>query len=137
SSLGAGPRPSPAEEDAIDIGEVFEPAPGDASPLPIPDYGTTFGSPEAARGVGAAGPAAGDGRSMADAFAALLDAERRDDTPPAPGAPVVDERLIEEIVTRVVQRLADEDVRAMVADIVSRVAERAVREEIARLKASL
>ncbi len=145
SALSPGAlRPAPPDEPVVS--SDHEEWPGSAgwpSTLETPDLGTTFASPEAVAGgkplqesdgEGAEPPPAGP--SMAEAFTALLDAERQHDRPRSGGTPI-DDRLIDEIVNRVVRRLADDGVRQVVADIVSRVAERAVREEIARLKASL
>jgi hypothetical protein len=42
--------------------------------------------------------------------------------------------VIDEIVTRVLNKLSDDVVRATVSDTVSRVAERLVREEIERIR---
>ena len=144
SALSAGGRSLPPVEPAApDFGGEPEP-PEAAGAFDFPDFGATFGSPEAAGGrpfedVGMRLPGgerdAAGGPSMAEAFAAMLDAERPHGRPQPDTA--IDDRLVEEIVTRVVHRLADQGVRDVIADIVSRVAERAVREEIARLKASL
>ncbi|HVC20284.1 MAG TPA: response regulator [Vicinamibacterales bacterium] len=126
SALASGPVP--AAPDVIEA-PAFEvafvpPAPSDS---PAIAFDAVAPAPEESKA----------GRSMADAFVALLDAERR--SAGGPGGPglVVDEALIEEIVARVMRRLADQGVRHVVADIVSQVAERMVREEIVRLKTSL
>ncbi len=50
-------------------------------------------------------------------------------------APEVSDELVERIVRLVIERMAERDVRQVLADTVSRVAERLVREEIERLKA--
>ena len=73
---------------------------------------------------------------LADAFAALLAAEEGHASgqvidlalPPPPA--VISEEIIEEIVRRVVARLADDSMRRVVVDT----AERLVREEIERIK---
>jgi hypothetical protein len=78
--------------------------------------------------------------TIADAFAALLADEEghrpaapvRLPTQPVP--PAVGEDVIEEIVRRVVGRLALGAVKDVVADVVSEIAERLVREEIARIR---
>jgi CheY-like chemotaxis protein len=83
--------------------------------------------------------------ALADAFAALLAAEESEAGPTAapvwpaslPPAAEVNERLIEDVTRRVLDRLSDQVVRDTVADIVARVAEQLVREEIERIKASL
>ena len=51
-----------------------------------------------------------------------------------PAAPVISDEVIEEIVTRVLQRMSDRVVRETVTDIVSQTAERLVQEEIERIK---
>ena len=51
-----------------------------------------------------------------------------------PPAPVITDDLIEEIVSRVMQRMTDRVVRETVTDIVSQTAERLVQEEIERIK---
>jgi hypothetical protein len=52
-----------------------------------------------------------------------------------PAAPVISDEMIEDIVTRVIQRMTDRIVRDTVTDIVSHTAERLVQEEIERIKA--
>ena len=51
-----------------------------------------------------------------------------------PPAPIITDDLIEEIVSRVMQRMSDRVVRETVTDIVSQTAERLVQEEIERIK---
>ena len=51
-----------------------------------------------------------------------------------PPAPVITDDVIEEIVSRVMQRMTDRVVRETVTDIVSQTAERLVQEEIERMK---
>jgi hypothetical protein len=51
-----------------------------------------------------------------------------------PVAPVITDDVIEEVVTRVLQRLSDKVVRETVTAIVSATAERLVQEEIERIK---
>jgi CheY-like chemotaxis protein len=83
--------------------------------------------------------------TLADAFAALLEAEQRGDEPsaraiwPAAAEPtaIVTDDLIEEVVRRVLARLPDGTVREAVKDAVSGVAERLVLEEIQRIKAAI
>lgn len=51
-----------------------------------------------------------------------------------PAAPVITDEVIEEVVSRVLQRLSDRVVRETVTEIVSKTAERLVQEEILRIK---
>jgi CheY-like chemotaxis protein len=53
---------------------------------------------------------------------------------PAPASPPVPDALIDEVVTRVLQRLSDRVVRETVTEIVSKTAERLIHEEILRIK---
>jgi CheY-like chemotaxis protein len=53
-----------------------------------------------------------------------------------PVAPVITDEVIEEVVSRVLQRLSDKVVRETVTEIVSQTAERLVQEEIDRIKNS-
>ena len=77
---------------------------------------------------------------VADAFAALLAVEQGE-----PGAtpvrltsgaaePVITDALLDELTRRIIQRLAPDQVRQVVAQVVSEVAERLVREEIERIR---
>jgi len=79
--------------------------------------------------------------SIADAFGALLAAERSEPLPanaPAwPAAAPVDDALVEKVTRQVLAQLSDRIVRETIADLVSQVAERLVREEIERIKASI
>lgn len=82
-------------------------------------------------------PAAGR-NTIADAFAALLAVEQGE-TPSHPvrlvaSEPVITDALIEEVTRRVLERLASDKLRPVVADVVSSVAERLVREEIDRIR---
>jgi len=68
---------------------------------------------------------------LATAFAALLAVEQGRTVPPVvPPPAAVSEATIEEIVRRVLARLADDTMRALVLDTT----ERLVREEIERIK---
>jgi hypothetical protein len=74
------------------------------------------------------------GPSLADAFAALLDAERASArTAPSSVQPGLDD-AVELAVRRALERLSERMVRDMASDILTRVAERIVREEIARIR---
>jgi CheY-like chemotaxis protein len=82
---------------------------------------------------------------LADAFAALLAAERNDPLPAAApawpataaSAPAITDDLIEDVTRRVLDRLTDRVVRETVADVASALAERMVREEIEKIKESI
>ena len=80
---------------------------------------------------------------LADAFAALLAAERSAPAPaatpvwPPPPAASVPVDLVEQVTRSVLDRLSDRIVRETVRDIVSAVAERLVREEIERIKSNI
>jgi hypothetical protein len=90
-----------------------------------------------------ASPASG---LIAEAFTALLGLEEGvpgakpvrlttgDSTPPPPPEPQISDRVIDDIVRRVVQRLGPDAVRAVVVDVVSEISERLVREEIERIR---
>ncbi len=75
---------------------------------------------------------------LADAFAALLAADQRQQESPADassGRPADD--LVEHVTRRVLAHLSENVVRETVTAIVTEVAERLVREEIERIKAAL
>jgi CheY-like chemotaxis protein len=100
-------------------------------------------SAPAAPPIGAAAAAAVP--PLADAFAAILAAERHNGEPALPAAwrpassapsPLSDD-VIEEVTRRVLERLSSQAVRDAVTDLVSGIAERLVREEIERIKASV
>ncbi len=94
----------------------------------------------------AAEPLPGSDQSpVAQAFSALLAAERGDLTAlPLPGiwpaqgltAQAVDE-IVDRVTREVIERLTDRTVREAVTDAVSRIAERLIREEIDRVKATI
>jgi len=69
--------------------------------------------------------------SLAEAFAALLSAEEgRRVSPATTGSATISDEAMNEIVERVIARMADRVVRETVIDV----AERLVREEIDRIK---
>src|SRR5262245_2333760 len=79
------------------------------------------------------------GRAVADAFSALLAVEQGEPGAfpvrlVATAAPQITEDLIEQIASRVIDRLGHGALREVVADLVSTVAERLVREEIERVR---
>ena len=65
-------------------------------------------------------------------FATLSAAKAEAAARPVP--PVVTEEMIEDIVSRVLQRLTDRVVRETVTEIVSKTAERLVQDEIEKIK---
>jgi hypothetical protein len=79
---------------------------------------------------------------IADAFMALLALEQGE--PGAhpvrlttrPDEVIVTDAMVDEVVRRVLERLAPDAARAVVVEVVSEVAERLVREEIARIRSS-
>jgi CheY-like chemotaxis protein len=93
----------------------------------------------------AATPAAAAPRpSLAEAFAALLAAERSGNgmsaLPPAlaPSArPIPVDDIVEQVTRRVIEQMTDAVVRETVSNIVSATAERLVREEIERIKSNI
>ena len=82
---------------------------------------------------------------LADAFAALLAAERSEPPPsiapawpaPGPATVAVTDEVIEQVTRRVLDRLTDRVVRETVSEKISAVAERLVREEIDRIKSAI
>jgi CheY-like chemotaxis protein len=83
--------------------------------------------------------------SLADAFAALLAAEKEEERPAmvpiwpasAPSSSLAQDEVVEQVTRRVLDHLSDRVVRETVSDLVSSIAERLVREEIERIKASI
>jgi CheY-like chemotaxis protein len=91
--------------------------------------------------AGAAPPADEQGAglpSLADAFAALLAADREETVPGrrASAGPAADD-LVEHVSRRVLAHLSENIVRETVAGVVAEIAERLVREEIERIKAAI
>jgi len=82
-------------------------------------------------------------RSLADAFAALLAAERSMPAAPRPLAPArspmpqAGDDVIEAIAQRVIERMSERVVRETVRELALETAERLVREEIERIKSSV
>jgi CheY-like chemotaxis protein len=102
-----------------------------AAARPLPSSGRDAGAPPADR-PGAGLPA------LADAFAALLAADREETVPGRSGSagPATDD-LVEHVARRVLAHLSENVVRETVAGVVAEIAERLVREEIERIKASI
>jgi CheY-like chemotaxis protein len=118
-SFEAEPEPvaSPAPPPSSSF-ETVAPAPQRSSSIEQPSFQAPASAPP--------GPP-----SLAEAFAALLAAEQGRPFSPAASAPVpVDERAIEEVTRRVLDRMSDRVVKETVVDL----AERLVREEIDRIK---
>jgi CheY-like chemotaxis protein len=119
------PLAAPEEPPVERVEEAGWPRKSSAPPLRVP-----------AQSEGAAAMSTGPA-SLADAFTALLRAERS--TAPAPAAPNEAsapelETIVELATRRVLERLSDRVVRDMAPDIITRVAERMVREEIQRIR---
>jgi len=88
-------------------------------------------------------PPGGGGNVILDAFNALLAMEQGEPRPAAraqtgAAAPIaVTDELVDEVARRVIERLAPNAARDLVAQVVSEVAERLIREEIARIRAAV
>ena len=103
-------------------------------------FSTLSASPRPPRSEAASDAEPAGSSVIADTFAALLALE--EGTPgakpvrlvSAEAEPRVTDALVEELTDRVVQRLAPDAVRAVVAGVVSEIAERLVKEEIARIR---
>lgn len=122
AQLGAAPSPSTAGREEF-VARVADPT-GDQPPA------TLAGPPPSALAL-----------NVADAFGVLLGAEQGEGPPlrprsAGPGAWTPSDEFVEQLVTRVLQRLGDSVVRERVDEIVSAIAERLVHEEIDRIKAS-
>ena len=132
------PAPMPASRGEI----AWKPAPEVAAPVleepryvpPPPAPAVRAPVSEPAERPRVETPAAAP--TLAEAFAALLAAEQGRPFAPAAGQPTaaaaVDDRTLEEITRRVLDRMNDRVVRETVLDV----AERLVREEIDRIKSS-
>ena len=134
------------------VAAVAEPKPAAPTPAPVtmpaaPAVATLTPPPSAVQVPPAAKPSSTSSATsgalppLADAFAALLAAERGEGKPHAAlqwpaSAPSADD-LIDKVVRQVLDRLTESSMRETVADVVSQIAERLVREEIERIKASV
>jgi len=129
----AAPKPEPGREPDPPPAPELPPAPEPvAAPerVPVP--------------VGERQPASG---LIAEAFGALLALEDgqpgaravrltfdEKTAPPAAVEPTITDAMIEDVVRRVIDRMAPDVIRTLVADIVSETAERLVKEEIDRIR---
>jgi CheY-like chemotaxis protein len=114
--------------------DILQP-PAPAEPLPSPQSSTNASAPASRAAATQPVP------PLAEAFAALLEAEQNMPASPAtawgPPPPAITDERVEEIVRRVLDQLSGQMVRETVADLVSTLAERLIREEIDRIKASI
>ena len=136
--LTGGPPRKPADE--AEPPRAVVPAPA-LVPLPAPMLTPPSAAqiPPPAPVVQPSAPRAQDAASadpvpsLAEAFAALLAAERGQPVPPSQIRPgMISDEVIDDIVGRVTERMNERAVRDTVVDV----AERLVRDEIARIKAS-
>jgi CheY-like chemotaxis protein len=120
--VASAPQPVPAAAPAV---------PSAVSTWSRPAVEPTEAPGSQAAGEQAAGPAVPRAATLAEAFAALLSAERGQPIAPASvRAQDIPDDTIEEIVRRVIERMGSAAVRETVLDV----AERLVREEIDRIK---
>jgi hypothetical protein len=128
----AEPKPAAPTPAAAPV-STAAPAPSPVSVPPAPKA-SSISSFSSANSSGALPP-------LADAFAALLAAERGEGKPLAapqwPASAPSPDDLIDKVVRQVLDRLTESSMRETVADVVSQIAERLVREEIERIKASV
>ncbi|HEV3215652.1 MAG TPA: response regulator [Vicinamibacterales bacterium] len=108
-------------------------APRPLSPPPPPQTAPSPVLARAAPGVPpAAAPPPAAARIALNPLAELSAVKA--DAPLRPAAPAITDEMIEEVVSRVLQRLSDQVIRETVAQIVSKTAERLVEDEIQRIK---
>lgn len=100
-------------------------------PVPVPPAAPVLAAPEPVPAPAPAPPPPAPRPSLSNAFAALLAAERSQPAAHVPTPPTaLSDAAVEEVVKRVLARMADDAVHRVVLDA----AERLIREEIARLK---
>jgi CheY-like chemotaxis protein len=150
SAAGRGPADDPfADKDLPTLaGLVGDPSVRSQSPVPEfgritappvepPDVSPTLASAPREPAPAAHSTPAGS-NAIAEVFRVLFAAEHgdRDALQRFQGTaqPVVTDDLVNEVTRRVLERLAPDTARQLVADIVSEVAERLVREEIERIR---
>jgi CheY-like chemotaxis protein len=110
-------------------------APSVAHAVPVPHAAAaSAAAPAAAMPSATPKPAATSSGTNPFASLSAVKAELAAAAAARPAAPVITEEIIEEVVSRVLQRLSDRVVRETVTEIVANTAERAVREEIERIK---
>ena len=135
------PEPPIELEQPIDLDEWSAPQESAPAQAPTPIHPAAPPSHTPSRPPQATSPVVTSLPPLADAFAALLDAEQGEPAPTARpawpsathSAPAVTDDLVEQVTRRVLDQLTDRVVRETVAEI----AERLVREEIERIKASI
>ncbi len=116
-----------------------------AGPVPSGDLRAEAVAPGHAAPALAEPPAGADRSPVAQAFSALLAAERGDAAvpagpplwPPQGLSPQAIDDIVERVTREVIERMTDRSVREAVTDAVSRIAERLIREEIDRIKATI
>ena len=115
------------------LGTTVSPVPPALGPEPVISKSGDVSAPEAvpARSAPVSSPMPTSIPTLNEAFAALLSAEQGHPIAPRPeSSQALSNEAIEEIVRRVIARMADSDMRRAVLDT----AERLVREEIDRIK---
>jgi CheY-like chemotaxis protein len=132
SRLSASAEPVAPDAEAATAPPAVNPTEGAAPAEEPADGGTATDTAASTKmpGPGLAG--------LADAFAALLAADRRDQASRASASSerVLDD-LVEQVTRRVLAHLSENVVRETVTAVVTEVAERLVREEIERIKAAI
>ena len=138
-----------SRSEAVDASPELAAADPDRPPAPLPEQSMEDEAlaPPAAQAVpGGAGrlPSAGAGGSvLAQSFVTFLAVEQGATPPELPVAdavadsgdtqPLLPEAVMDDLVSRVVERLTDTVLRDTVAEVVARIAERLAREEITRV----
>lgn len=126
------PRPHGESVERVEEPRAVPVAPVSAS------ESTVLGAPQVSSGVAVPPASPVPPVSLADAFAALLNAEQQHAGGARSAAPAQTERVSDELVERVtrsvLERMSDRVVREMASEAVLKVADRLVREEIERIK---
>ena len=127
--------PRDAEPPSFGLVEPPPPEPPDSSPTLAHSAAPAVRAPLAAQ--------PGPGNAIAEVFNLLFAVEQGEADPasvrvgPSPAPVRITGDLVDEVTRRVLERVAPDTARALVAEIVSEVAERLVREEIERIKEGL